>query len=116
MKAKMVPVRMDEDLLTALDAKVQEVGAQWRSEMIREAMEDYLAGDKAEKRRKYLTELSAWRKELHNEGANLNQLAYKLNANHPVSTEQILATLESLKQLFGVMVRNFRTVEDDFRR
>nr|WP_287412313.1 ribbon-helix-helix domain-containing protein [Pseudodesulfovibrio sp.] len=116
MKPKYVPVRMDEELLAALDAKVKEVGARWRSELIREALEDYLAGDKAQKRRKYLTELSAWRKELHNEGVNLNQIAYKLNADHPLSTEKIMDTQESLRQLFSIMVRNFRSVEDDFRR
>lgn len=115
MKSERIIFRVTTEERGALDTYLEERGYR-KSAFIREAVFDYMSTDKPEVRRALLDELRKMNQSLSNAGNNLNQLAYRLNSGHPVSTPQVVAVQEDLIDLFAAMADYFARVEDEFTR
>jgi len=83
------------------------------SELIREAVDKILKSDQPELSREMAEEFKLWRKELHGVGTNLNQIAFRMNANQPLSYQQIEETLNELKMHLKVTASNIKKVRND---
>ena len=86
-----------------------------RSPFLREAIFSHMASDKPQLTRAMVEEFKTWRKEFHGVGTNLNQIVYKMHGHHPLSTEQILETLEELRVEFKRLAKNMRSMKNDLR-
>ena len=115
MKTKYVPVRMDKKMQTALDIMQEELGVSSRSEVVRQAVHDYLSSNRPHIRKQLVEEFINMRRAFANAGNNLNQVAARLNMKHPVSTPEVKKAQENLLQTFGEMVRFYRRIEDNLR-
>jgi len=104
------PEQQDE-----LKAYLEAHGIKKRSPFLREAVFAYIHSDKPDLTRKKLAEFAQMRKDFANVGNNLNQMAYRLNAGHPVSTPQVEAVQEELRQTFAQLVHFYRRIEDELR-
>lgn len=112
MKSNHVPVRMDDNMLVRLDELVEKMNMRGRSELIREAIELLLKSDQPELTRELIDEFSSWRKELHRVGSNLNQVAYKMNAGHPLSSDQIQSALNDLRPTLKVLATDMKRMRN----
>lgn len=115
-KSRMLSFRVEKSDEETINNYLNEHGIKMRSPFIREALFDYMNSDKPQLRRVMLDEFSKLRRELTNVGNNLNQVAYHLNSNHPVSTTQLTEAQECLQGQFAQMVRFYRRIEDDLRQ
>ena len=113
MKSNHVPVRMDNEMLAQLDERVENMNLCGRSELIREAIELLLKSNQPELTRELIDDFALWRKELHRVGTNLNQVAYKMNVEHPLSSDQIHLTLDELKVAFKTLATNMKRLRHD---
>nr|WP_287412659.1 hypothetical protein [Pseudodesulfovibrio sp.] len=85
-----------------------------KSPFFREAIFGWMASDQPQLTREMVDEFNSWRKEFHGVGSNLNQIAYKMNANHPLSNGQIVDTLEDLRVEFKVLAKRMRKLRNVF--
>lgn len=115
MKSERIIFRITTEERNQLDTYLEERGYR-KSAFIREAVFDYMSTDKPEVRRALLDELKKMNLELRNAGNNLNQLAYRLNSGHPVSTPQVVAVQEDLIDLFAAMADYFRRMKRELAR
>lgn len=113
MKGRYVPVRMTDEMLHLVDGKKQEHQLRGRAGVIREAVHLYLKSDQPELTREMVEIFEAWRREFHGVSSNLNQIAYKMNANHPLSTDQICEILDELRLMFNDLAKNMRSFRRD---
>lgn len=113
MKKKMVPVRMDEELLARLDERKKELNASGRSELIREAIRLFVRSGQPELNRQMVSEFKAWRTVFRGVGTNLNQLAIHMNSNYPLPVTQALEVLNRLNTAFKGMADNLKRMRND---
>ncbi|MEZ7197742.1 hypothetical protein [Pseudodesulfovibrio karagichevae] len=108
MKSKYVPVRMSDEMANLVDQLKEKHGLRGRASVIREAIQVMAKSDQPQLTREMLVLFEAWRKGYYRVGSNLNQIAYKLNSGHPLSTDEILNALEDLKREFKTHADNMR--------
>jgi len=106
---------MDEEMLSKLDQRQKQLNARGRSELIREAIGLFIISDQPELARGLVEEFKTWRTELRGVGTNLNQVAYRLNANHPLSSQQIVETLDELSMTFKALTQEIKKMRNDFK-
>jgi hypothetical protein len=99
----------------ALDMKVEELNLKGRSTAIRQTLNLYNKSDQPKIKKRLVEELQNWRKQFHNVGVNINQVAYKMNAGHPLSTDQIIEVQLSLQREFKELVRLFWRIEEELQ-
>lgn len=116
MAKPIITFQVDPEQQEELNAFLEARGIKKRSPFLREAVFAYIHSDKPDLTRAKLAEFKQTRKEFTNVGNNLNQIAYKLNAGHPVSTEEIRSAQAELQRTFGQMVRFYERVENELRR
>ena len=114
MKLNRVTVRLDEEMLLGLEKRKKELKARGLSELVREAVEEYLKSDQPQLSRELIDEFNGWRKEFHGVGSNLNQVSYRMNSGHPLSSQQVLETLEELSSSFKALAVDFKKVRHGF--
>ncbi|KAB1437311.1 hypothetical protein [Pseudodesulfovibrio senegalensis] len=114
-KTRIVTFRITPEEDELIDSYLAEMQIPKRSPFLREAVFAYLNSDKPQLNRELFEELKAWRKDLRNVGINLNQTAYKLNADHPLSSSQIQEVLNDLQKQFAVLANSFWRLEDELR-
>lgn len=113
MKRKIVPVRMDEELLVRLDARKKELGASGRSELVREAVRQFVRSGQPALNRQMVSEFKAWRTVFHGVGLNLNQLTVHMHSNYPMPVTQALEVLNKLNTAFKGMADNLKRMRND---
>jgi len=113
MKTNRVTVRLTTEAISGLEAMKQKMKLRGISELIREAVDKILKSDQPKLSREMVEEFKLWRKELHGVGTNLNQIAFRMNANHPVFSPQIEETLSELKMRLKVTATNIKKVRND---
>lgn len=113
MKTEMVPVRMDREMLSKLDEQKRKRKLRGRSEVIREAVDLYFKSDQPQLTHELIEEFKGWRKEFHGVGSNLNQVAYRMNADHPLSSSQIVEMLTELQATFKMLAINVKRTRSD---
>ena len=106
---------MSEEMFESLGEKAKALKLRGKSEVIRRAIHSYIGSDQPEIKESMVTEFKEWRKQLHNVGININQVAYKLNADHSLTTAQIRDVQEELQKEFKQLVNRFRRIEDELR-
>ncbi|NDV20373.1 plasmid mobilization relaxosome protein MobC [Pseudodesulfovibrio sp. JC047] len=114
MKSNRVTVRLDENMLLGLEKQKKELEAHSLSELIREAVKSCLQSDQPQLSRELVEEFTAWRKEFHGVGSNLNQIAYRMNSGHPQASQQVLETLKELSASFKKLAEDFKKVRHGF--
>lgn len=113
MRTNRVTVRLTTEAISGLEAMKQRMKLRGISELIREAVDKILKSDQPELSREMAEEFKLWRKELHGVGTNLNQIAFRMNANQPLSYQQIEETLNELKMHLKVTASNIKKVRND---
>lgn len=116
MKDRYVPVRMDEEMEGALEMAKQTLAVRSRSDVVRQAVHDYLSSNRPLIRKQLAEEFKKIRREFSSVGNNLNQVAFHLNGNHPVTTESVQSTQEDLQKVFAQMIRFYRRIENELTR
>lgn len=111
---KMLSFRVNESEREEIKDYLDEKGIK-RSPFVREAVFAYMNSDKPQIRREMLNEFKKTRREFANAGNNINQVAYRLNAGHPIAAKDVIETQETLQRTFSEMVRFYRRVEDELR-
>ena len=114
-KTRMLSFRVQESEEQAINDYLEDHGIK-RSPFIRDAVFAYINSDKPQLRRDMLAEFKDMRREFTNAGNNINQVAYRLNAGHPVSTDQLRQAQEDLQQAFAQVVFFFKRIQDELRR
>lgn len=115
-KSKVIRIRIDEDTEKAVNAFIKsEPSIRNISDLIRKGIGFILVSDQPQLTREMVDQFEAWRKEFHGVGSNLNQVAYKMNANHPLSSGQIVDALKELKDQFKALDINLWKMRKDFR-
>lgn len=111
MKTDRITVRLAKEHLDMLEAERKRLGLRGVSELVREALDLYFKSDRPQLSRE-LTELfQAMRKDLQGVGTNLNQITYRLNAGHPLSSQQLIEALAEVRQsvkIFSMEVKEVR--------
>lgn len=114
-KKPILTFQVEPEQERAINDYLDAHGITKRSPFLREAVFAYMNSDKPQLRREMLDEFKKMRRALTNAGNNINQVAYHLNADHPVSTAQVKDTQEDLQRTFAQMARAFRGIEDELR-
>ena len=113
-KSKVIRIRIDAETEKAVNTFIEsESSIKNISDLIRKGIGFILTSDQPQLTQDMVDLFESWRKEFHGVGSNLNQVAYKLNANHPLSTDEILEVLESLKTHFKVLDDRFWSLRHD---
>ena len=113
-KSKVIRIRIDAETEQAVKAFIEsESSVRNISDLIRKGVGFMMASDQPQLTREMANLFEAWRKEFHGVGSNLNQIAYKMNANHPLSTNEILEVLEALKAHFKMLDDRFWNLRHD---
>lgn len=113
MKTKMVPVRMEEELVARLDERRKELKARGRSELVREAVRLFVRSGQPELNRQMVSEFKEWRTVFRGVGSNLNQLAVHMNSNYPMPVSQAIDVLNKLDTAFKSMADNLKRMRND---
>jgi len=113
MKSHRITVRLTSDELSGLEATKKRLKLRATSELVRDAVDQLLKSDQPQLTREMVEEFKAWRKEFHGVGSNLNQLAYRLNAEHPLSTKEIVRTLDELTSTFQRLASDMKEIRND---
>lgn len=92
-----------------------ENGIKKRSPFLREAVFAYMNSDKPQLTREMLDEFKKTRRAFANAGNNLNQVAYVLNSDHPITTERIKDAHDELQRSFAELFHFYRRIEDELR-
>ncbi len=111
MTKPIITFQVNSDQAEELTTYLQKMGITKRSPFLREAIFAYIHSDKPGLKREMLEEFKQTRREFTNAGNNINQVAYKLNAGHPISSEEIRSAQEELQRTFGQMVRFYIRIE-----
>ena len=113
MKSHRITVRLTDDEFVGLEAVKKQLKLRGTSEFVRDAVDQLLKSDQPQLTREMVEEFKAWRKEFHGVGSNLNQLSYRLNADHPLSTMEIVRTLEELICTFQQLASDMKEIRND---
>lgn len=115
MKTDKISVRLERELIEMLEAEKKRLNLRGFSEVVRMALEVYEKSYQPQLTREMADEFQAWRKELNGVGTNLNQIAYRLNAGHPLSSQQIEEVIAELQQAFKNLTIEVKEARRDFR-
>ena len=108
MKTDRITVRLTRYHLDMLEAEKKRLSLRGVSEVVRAALDIYAKSDQPQLTRE-LTELfQALRKELHGAGTNLNQVVYRLNAGHPISSQMIAEVLTEVRQSIKTLSKEMK--------
>lgn len=113
MKTHRITVRLTDNELFGLEAMKKQMKLRGVSELVREAVDQLLKSDQPQLTRDLVDEFKTWRKEFHGVGSNLNQIAYHINADHPLSSRQIIETLDELRGSFKALAMNMKSMRND---
>jgi len=112
METPRITVRLDEVMLSELEAMKRKMGLRGVSELVREAVADLLKSDQPQLTREMAEEFKVWRQELKRIGVNLNQVAYRMNADHPLSSAQLSETLGELNACLKEVATNTKRIRN----
>lgn len=112
-KKPILTFQVEPEEEDAISRYLDEHGIKKRSPFIREAVFAWMVSDQPQLREQVHEDLEAWRKEFHGVGSNLNQIAWRLNADQPLTTKQIENTLKELKAEFKKLAKNMKALRND---
>jgi len=115
MKRKIVPVRMEEELVARLDERRKELKARGRSELVREAICLFMQSGQPELKRELIREFNEWRRVLRGVGSNLNQIAARMHSNS-MPESQALDLLNDLNSDFKSVAESLKRIRNDLER
>ncbi|MBC17069.1 MAG: hypothetical protein CL942_08460 [Desulfovibrio sp.] len=114
-KKPILTFQVEAEEEEAINRYLKKNGTPKRSPFLREAVFAWINSDQPELRKEIHEDLEAWRKEFHGVGSNLNQVAYRMNADHPLSSKQIIETLEELQDQFDRLATKFLELRNDLK-
>ncbi|AMK12033.1 plasmid mobilization relaxosome protein MobC [Pseudodesulfovibrio indicus] len=115
MKTNKISVRLDSEQSALLESERKRLNLRGHSGVVRLALEELAHSDQPQLKREMAEEFQAWRKELHGVGTNLNQIAFRLNAGHPLSSHQIEDVLGDLQRMLKRLSIKVKEARREFR-